>query len=127
VRHFLDRWYHQWKQLCDYSHVGDDKVAMAAILGRESPFDSDKKFAFLERTVHSSVVISWVAAASACTEVGRLCMANSADLMASLVEFWTILEERSLLGQLFWERRAKYLLPGLLRPPKPAASLATPN
>ena len=114
VRRLLDRWFHQWRQLCDYSHVGDDKVLMAAILGRGSPVDDSRQRTFVERSVHPSLVISWVAAACACTEVGRMCLAQDTDLAASLTEFWTILEQRSLLGQLFWESRAKHLLPFLL-------------
>ena len=59
---------------------------MAAILGRGSLFGEEKKRIYLEKKVHPAGVISWVAAASACTEVGQYCFAQAPDLAAALTE-----------------------------------------
>jgi hypothetical protein len=110
----LERWYQQWRQLSDYSHVGADKITLAALLGRGSHLSPAVRQLVIDKEVNSSFVISCVATAFACTEVCAPFLALDIELAGALAQLWHLLDTSSLLGKLFWDVRAKSLLPGVL-------------
>lgn len=110
----VNRWYFTWKQLCDYSHIGDDKIVLAGLLGRSSPIDDYAKISVFEREVLGPLTVSATATASAVTEVASKCEIGDADMWASVVGLWNLLEGTTLTGALFWELRARHLVRGLV-------------
>lgn len=109
---FLDRWYREYKMLCGYTHLGSEKLLMQALEKRWIQSTEEKKNQYFEKEILPTFPISYTAAICACTEIYQL-LAHDINVLGELITLWKELENYSLLGKVFWNIRAKELLPCL--------------
>ncbi len=113
IKGVLNRWHIEYKLLCGYTHIGMDKLAAQALPTQRYGTPDSVKSAYFENVIQPSLIISLVATAFACTEVFRY-VSQNAGIAGELTKLWNELEQKSLLGKLFWNMRAKSQLPILL-------------
>jgi hypothetical protein len=118
---FLIRWHKEYKRICGFSHVGLDKGQVTAMRTVRNKLRESAKEIFLEREiVLPTMTTSYVAAASACTEAYKYLRKYDPDvsrttlLLDALLNYWATLRQQSLLAKVFWDIRAKNILPPVL-------------
>lgn len=109
VKDFLNRWHKEYKFKCAYSHIGLSKLVFHRLIREKNVFPLEKINIYYEKQIKPCVIMSFVAIASACTEI--LKVVNDISLIAELSILWETLKECSMIGKVFWEIRAKDLLP----------------
>jgi hypothetical protein len=118
---FLSRWHKEYKRICGYSHVGLDKLQVTSMHVVKNSIGEAEKKIFIEREIiFPTISTSYVAAASACTEARKYLKEYDSDLsrtgplLDDLLNFWSTLRQQSLLAKVFWDIRAKHILPPVL-------------
>ncbi len=118
---FLIRWHKEYKRICGYTHVGLDKGQVTAMRVVKNRLRESAKDIFLEREiVLPTMSTSYVATASACTEAWKYLkeydrdVSRTAMLLDALLDYWGTLRQQSLLAKVFWDIRAKQVLPPVI-------------
>lgn len=122
AKEFLGRLHREYKHICGYTHVGMDKLQVVGMKVVKNNLSESEKEIFLEKAlVHPAYGISCLTVACACTEAYNYLKQNDADiaqtgqLLEILFEFWSVLCQQSLLAKVFWDIRAKHVLPPLIQ------------
>lgn len=111
---FLERWYREYRFFCDFSHCGMGKLQMTHLYDPASGYSSVERGQFYDKEVQNAVAVSYVATASACTELVQVLGSGDVDRILKLGELWDFLRPRFLLAKAMWGLRAQHLLPPLL-------------
>ena len=112
LKNALKRWHLEYKLICGYNHVGMEKLVGQALTNRRHGLTESQRKDYFEKKLLHSLIISWIATASACTEIYRFVSYNL-EITGELTKLWNVLEHGSLLGKVFWNLRAKTILPTL--------------
>jgi hypothetical protein len=112
LKNDLKRWHLEYRLICGYNHVGMEKLVGQALTNRRHGITESQRTDYFEKKLLHSLIISWIAAASACTEIYRFVSYNL-EITGELTKLWNVLEQGSLLGKVFWNLRAKTILPTL--------------
>ena len=119
---FLIRLHKEYKRICGYSHIGLDKLQVTAMRVTTNNISESNKGVFVEQALKMPVLwTSYLAIACACTELYKSLqqydpdVSRTGDLLEALFEIWFVLEQKCLLGKVFWDVRAKKILPPLIR------------
>lgn len=113
-RDFLERWYREYRFFCDFTHVGMGKLEMTHIYDPGSGYTSVERGEFYDKEVQNAAAVSYVATASACTELIEVLGSGDVDRTLRLGELWDFLRPRFLLAKAIWGLRAQHLLPPVL-------------
>ncbi len=111
---FLERWYREYRFFCDFTHVGMGKLEMTNIYDPGSGYTSVERGEFYDKEVQNAVAVSYVATASACTELIEVLGSGDVDRILRLGELWDFLRPRFLLAKAMRGLRAQHLLPPVL-------------
>lgn len=118
----LGRWYREYGYFSGYSHAGFPKL-MARYFAASKSYTSSQKEEAMEKEYAQAVMVSYLAAASACAEAGlrelpRLggAPARVADLEVhvKLEEIWDVMRRAALLGKALWGLRVRHIMPPIL-------------
>ncbi|HEX8736509.1 MAG TPA: hypothetical protein VF721_14360 [Pyrinomonadaceae bacterium] len=116
---FLTRWYQEYEFLCGYSHIGEEKLMISAM--KKTRLSEANRNEYLQREiVISSVSISYISAASVCTEAWKFLikydvdLSKSSDFLSAILDFWGDVTQQGLMGKLFWNIHAKNVFPPLI-------------
>jgi hypothetical protein len=113
---FLERWYKEYRFFCDFSHCGMGKLQMTHLYDPSSGYSSAAKDIFFHKEVHNAAAVSYVATASACTELVELLGSGDVDRIVKLENLWDFLRPRFLLAKAIWGLRAQHVLPPNIEP-----------
>lgn len=116
---FLKRWHQEYEYLCGYSHIGEEKIMLSAM--EKTRLSEADKNEYLQREINlSSILISYISAASTCTEAWKFLikydddLSKSGDFLGAILDFWEDITELGLMGKLFWNIHAKNVFPPIL-------------
>jgi hypothetical protein len=122
TKQFLMRWHKEYVYLCGYSHIGSSKLMTSSI--QKTRLSEENKKEYVQRElVMPAVELSYIAVASMCSEAWNYLIGFDGDLSKSdefleaIFDFWDELKNLSLKGNLFWNIRAKNILPPLIGSP----------
>lgn len=112
----LQRWYSEYRFFCDFTHCGMGKLELTHLFDRPSRFSTADKEDFYAKEGQNAAAVSYVAVASACTELTGVLGLADVERVMRIVEFWDFLRPRVLLAKAMWDLRAWHLLPPTLTP-----------
>jgi hypothetical protein len=113
AKEFLERWHWEYKFYCGFNHAGFTKIRFSLMSDRRfsSWFKQSKKEEIYEdKIIFTSLWVSYVAFASATTELLKF-VSHDLEVNVALIELWKILQERSLIAKTIWNVRAKHFFP----------------
>jgi hypothetical protein len=110
----LRRWYKEYRFFRDFTHCGMGKLELIHLFDPSSRFSSADKEEFYAKEVQNAAAVSYVATASACTELLGVLGSGEMDRIVKLGELWDFLLLRFLLAKAMWGLRAQRLLPPVL-------------
>ena len=110
VKAALERWYWEYKFLCDNTHIGPQRLIYTQIGSRQVSLSESHVNAMAERDFGKAVITSYVATLYSCSEAYRLISPN-VEVIGELTKLWNELAKGTLLGKLFWEIRVKDIFP----------------
>ena len=106
---FLDRWYQEYRQLSEYSHVLSGKITPQRISRNKSQASVAQLQLYSRKKAESFIMTSNIAAASLCTVI----MPHIGDGFGSrntTREYWEVLSGYSLLAKGLWKMYAEETL-----------------
>ncbi len=116
---FLKRWHQEYEYLCGYSHIGEEKIMISAM--KKTRLSEDNKNEYLQREIIlPSISISYISAASTCTEAWKFLikydddLSKSSDFLSAVLDFWEDITQLGLMGKLFWDIHAKNVFPPII-------------
>ena len=116
---FLERWHREYIYLCGYSHIGEEKIMPSAM--KKTRLSEGNKNEYLQREiVLPSILISYISAASTCTEAWKFLikydadLSKSSDFLSAILDFWEDITQLGLMGKLFWSIHAKNVFPPII-------------
>jgi len=107
---YLQRWYIEYRFFCDFTHCGMGKLELTHLFDHSSRFSTADKEEFYAKEVQSAAAVSYVAIASACTELTGVLGSASVERLMRTLEFWDFLRPRFLLAKAMWDLRARNVL-----------------
>lgn len=121
----LGRWYREYGYFSGYSHAGFPKL-MVRYFAASKAYASSQKEEAAEKEYAQAVMVSYLAAASACAEAGlrELPHVGGASARVAGLEMhvkidglWEVMRRAALLGKALWELRVRHLMPPILGAP----------
>ena len=106
LKNALKRWHLEYRLICGYTHVGMEKLASQVLVSRRGGITESQRADYFEKALLPSLIISWVATASACTEVYRFVSYNL-EITGELTKLWNVLEQAEPFGKGFLEFTCK--------------------
>jgi hypothetical protein len=120
LKQFLLRWHKEYEFICGYSHVGADKMFVNTLLQSQSMTDAEKRTAIEREVIFNTVILSYLAMASACSIAWKyllkhsISIENSAEFLDAIMKFWDEMKQSSLLGIVLWEIYVKGAFPPII-------------
>jgi hypothetical protein len=116
---FLARWYHEYENLCGYSHIGEEKTMVRAM--KKTRMSEANQNEYLQwQVVLPTLETSYISGASICTEAWKFLikydndLSKSAEFLDAIYNYWEDITRFSLKGKLFWNIHAKLILPPII-------------
>ena len=107
---YLTRWYSEYRFFCNFTHCGMGKLGLTHLSDRSSRFSATEKEDFYGKEVEYAAAVSYVAVASACTELTAVLGLADVERVMRCLEFWDYLRPRFLLAKAMWDLQAQHVL-----------------
>lgn len=120
LKNFLSRWHKEYEFICGYSHVGLEKMFVNSLSQSNKMSDGEKKTVINDVVIVPTMILSYLAMASACSVAWSYLikhdsnLKSSAEFLDATMQFWDEMQEFSLLGKVFWNIYVKDVFPHII-------------